>query len=179
MPACICLQVWKATNTGPNITQHPSDITLYCARFTQGKPQSTLTIVTRDTCLGSRKFGDFFFQVCAHLPHSERTDDSGWVRAHESNPGERFGAFFAFPASGSLALAHMWWQLLLVTCKVASHCHRFLSVKTPSSFIQQSVKSLLKILQLSLCCCSWLSEVPVRRSWWSHVECAKEGAELG
>jgi len=69
--ACICLRVWKATNPGPNITQHQSDITLYCARFTQGKPQSTLTIVTRDTCLRMRKFGAFFF-MSVHICLIER-----------------------------------------------------------------------------------------------------------
>lgn len=176
MAACICLQVWKATNTGPNITQHPSDITLYCARFTQGKPQSTLTIVTRDTCLAQRKWG-FFLHVCAHLPHSERMDDSRWVRAHESNPRQCFGAFFAFPGSESLALVHMWWQLLLVTCKVLTAIVFCLSKLLPLSFNRQS----------NLCwrSPSWVfvaapgSEVPVRRSWWSHAECAKEGAESG
>ncbi len=134
-----------------------------------GKTTNYTNNVTRErhTSWAEEVWG-FFLHVCAHLPHSECADDSGWVRAHKSCPGPRFEAFHTFPASGSHALAQ--------SNTVAAPLSNMLScLSLPPFFCQSKLPPLSFNGQSILCWRSsgWVfvaapgSRVPVRRSWWS------------
>lgn len=105
MAACICLQVWKATNRGPDFTQHPSDITPYCARFTLGKPQTTLTMSQETHVLGRGSVGLFFFMSVHICPIQSVQMTQGESEPTHSTQGHVSKRSSHSPVSGSHALA--------------------------------------------------------------------------